>query len=217
MVLLILPKIVLTVVFTLVNIVLNTVLIVFRTVLMVVLIVLIVVVITDLIAFQMVVTVVLMAFQIVSNIVLIVFRTVLITVDTALMAVDTIVFIADHIALSIVSMASQMDEKKVFIPSHALSQSPVKTPAMKSIRPPRASKMLPTTSATTPATFRNTFPTISSFAAITGAMLVINHSMNGCSVCSHISFTASAILPMSSNPLLIAGCICSSMSGPTFS
>ena len=134
-----------------------------------------------------------------------VFKTVPITEDTTPIAADTMDLIAFHAALTMLFIASQMPEKKVFMPLHALSQSPVKTPAMKSIRPPSASKTLPTTSAITPATVRNTLPTLSKAAAMYGAIFAINQFIKGTRVCSQISFTASAILPTSSRPLLIAG------------
>ena len=161
------------------KIVLKVVFIAFSTVLMIVLIVLIVVLIMLFMAFHTVFMRVLIASQMVEKMVLIVFSTALITEEITPRAVEIMALIALHTALTIFFMASHIAEKKVLIPSHALCQSPVNTPAIKSIRPPNASNIFPITSATTPATVRKTLPTVSRAAAMYGATVAINHSMNG--------------------------------------
>ena len=152
-----------------------------------------------------VLTVVLILFQIVVNVVLIASNVVLIVVLTISIAVEIIPLTVSHTVSTIVCIASQIFEKNVFIPSHALSQSPVKIPAIKSIRPPRASRTLSITSQITFAISINTVPILSRFSAMMGATFVINQLINGTNVCSQISFTASAIFPISSNALSIVG------------
>ena len=105
---------------------------------------------------------------------------------------------------AIPTSASNTPLKIFFTPSHARFQSPVNTPTIKSITPPRAFSIPATTSLTESNNSRNTLPIILRALAICGATLPIMNLTNGTNTFSHRTFSASTIFPISSIALCIA-------------
>ena len=104
---------------------------------------------------------------------------------------------------AIPTSASSTPLKIFFTPSHARFQSPVNTPTIKSITPPRAFKIPATTSATEANNSRNTLPTTLRALAICGATLPIMNLTRGTNTLSHNSFSTSTIFPINSIALCI--------------
>ena len=96
-------------------------------------------------------------------------------------------------------------EKISLIPFQAFSQSPVNTPTMKSINPPKASHIPPKTSDIIPNAVINKFPIVSKIGDKTGTTFSTIQLISGTSHVFHISLIPLINLPINSKNLSTIG------------